>query len=226
MMEVYWISGSPYAWRVLLALEFKQAPYTARLLEASKEQHKTPEYLALNPRGKVPALRDGDVVLPESLAILAYLDRKLPEPPLFGRSAADAGRIWKVISDSAYYLEPAGRRIAVPLLFAGVGDKANDIREAAELVHGEFRAFARALETRRWLATDSPSAADIAVYPFVELLLRAAGKDAAKPLDLGFLPFARTYPAIAAWQDRIRALPGYDKTYPPHWRQPPLAAAS
>ena len=80
-IEVYWVSGSPFSWRVMLALEFKGLPYQAHLLEMSKRQHKTPEFLAINPRGEVPALRDGEVVVAESIAILAYLDRMYPEPP-------------------------------------------------------------------------------------------------------------------------------------------------
>ena len=43
-------------------------------------EHKAPEYQKMNPRGRVPTLKDGDFVLYESLAILAYLDRKHPEP--------------------------------------------------------------------------------------------------------------------------------------------------
>src|SRR5512145_1540115 len=104
-LEVYWGSGSPYAWRVLLALEIKRTPYASRLIEFSKKQHKAPEFLALNPRGKVPVLKDGDFALSESLAIVAYLDRKFPEPPLFGRTAAETGLIWKSISEALHYLE-------------------------------------------------------------------------------------------------------------------------
>ena len=97
-LEIYWGSGSPFAWRVLLAAELKRIPYESKLLEFSKGDLKTPEFLALNPRGKVPVIRDGDFVLAESMAILAYLDRKQPEPPLFGRTAEDAGRIWSTAS--------------------------------------------------------------------------------------------------------------------------------
>src|SRR5262249_21368170 len=81
--QIYWAAGSPYAWRVLLAAEIKRIPYESKLLEFSKGDLKTPEYLAVSPRGKVPAIRDGDFTLGESLAILGYLDRKHPEPPLF-----------------------------------------------------------------------------------------------------------------------------------------------
>jgi glutathione S-transferase len=217
-MEIFWGSGSPYAWRVLLALEIKKAPYASRLLEFSKGQHKTPEYLALNPRGKVPALRNGKVVLAESLAILAYLDREFPQPPLFGRSAEQTGLIWKTIFESVNYLEPAANRVIAPLFFNKVAEKADDIRAAAKDVHAELAGMERRLTAQDWLVTDGLSAADIAVYPWIELLLRAAGKEAAGPLNLGLLPLAKTYPALAALCDRIRGVPGYDKTYPPHWR--------
>ena len=217
-VEVYWGSGSPYAWRVLLTLEAKKIPYVSRLLEFSKNEHQTPDYLALNPRGKVPTLKDGDYVLSESVAIMAYLDRKTPEPPLFGRNAEETGRVWKAISDSISYLEPASGRVVGPIFFGTVAENADDIRAAATLVHGELGIMERLLGKQNWLALGQLSATDLAVYPFIETLLRAAGKDSARPLELGLLPFAQRYPAIEAWRQRIRALPGYDKTYPPHWR--------
>ena len=85
-LEVHWASGSPFSWRVLLTLEVKQLPYQSRLLTFSKREHKSPEYLALNPRGKVPTLKDGDFILHESLAIMAYLDSAYPARPIFGRT--------------------------------------------------------------------------------------------------------------------------------------------
>ena len=57
-LEVYWGSGSPFSWRVLLTLEVKQLPYQSKLLTFLKQEHKSPEYLALNPRGKVPTLKE------------------------------------------------------------------------------------------------------------------------------------------------------------------------
>ena len=217
-IEVYWGSGSPYAWRVLLTLEAKKIPYVSRLIEFSKEEHKTPDYLALNPRGKVPTLKDGDYVLSESVAIMAYLDRKHPEPPLFGRRPEETGRVWKAISDSLSYFEPIGGRVVLPIFFGTVAENADDIRAAIPEVHAELGIMERLIGKRRWLALGRLSAADLAVYPFVELLLRAAGKESARPFELGLTQFAQRYPALEAWRQRIRALPGYDKTYPPLWR--------
>ncbi|MCC7016064.1 MAG: glutathione S-transferase family protein, partial [Rhodospirillales bacterium] len=184
-VEVYWGSGSPYAWRVLLALEAKKIPYVSRLLRFSKEENKTPDYLALNPRGKVPTIKDGDYVLSESIAIMAYLDCKYSEPPLlFGRSAEDMGRVWKAISDSMSYLEPAGNRVVVPIFFGTFEDNMDDIRAAIPDVHEELGLMERRIGEEKWLALGRLSAADLAVYPFIETLLRAAGKETARPLDL------------------------------------------
>ena len=85
-IELYWGSGSPFAWRAMLILEVKGLTYESKLLEFSKGDHKAPAYLQLNPRGKVPTLKDGEFVLYESLAIMSYLDRKYPDPPLFGKT--------------------------------------------------------------------------------------------------------------------------------------------
>ncbi len=84
-LELYWISGSPFAWSAMLALEIKGLAYESRRLDPGKREQKTPEYLAMNPRGKVPMLKDGDTVICESTAILAYLESKYPEPPCSAR---------------------------------------------------------------------------------------------------------------------------------------------
>jgi glutathione S-transferase len=74
MIAFYYGSGSPYAWRVWLALEQKRIPYELKLQSFSSGDLKTPEYLAINPRGRVPAIRDDGFALFESVAIMEYLD--------------------------------------------------------------------------------------------------------------------------------------------------------
>jgi glutathione S-transferase len=225
MLEIHWGSGSPFAWRVLLALEIKDIPYESHLIEFSKKQHKEPAFLALNPRGKVPVIKDGDFTLSESLAILAYLDRKVPEPPLFGRTAAESGLVWKAINESVNYLDPPAIRIVGPLFFNKTEEKADDMRAALKELHAELRLLETTLAKQRWVVGSEISAADCVVFPAIESILRAAGKDAAKAFDLGIVPLEKTYPALAAWRERVRALPGYERTYPPHWRTAPQPVA-
>jgi glutathione S-transferase len=217
-LEVIWGSGSPYAWRVLLALEVKGLSYQSRLIQFSRDEHRSPEHLALSPRGKVPVLRDGDYALSESLAIMAYLDRKHPDPAIFGRSAEETGLIWNVISEFESYVSPLVARVIAPA-FGGRLLDAEDMQAAAGELHGELGRMEQAVSARGWLAVQQLSAADLAVYPFVEALLRAAGKEAVRPMGLGFVPLAERYPVLEDWRRRIAALPGYARTYPPHWRE-------
>lgn len=217
-IELYWGSGSPFAWRVMLTLEVKKLPYESKLLEFSKGDHKTPAYLQLNPRGKVPTLKDGDFVVYESLAIMSYLDRKYPEPPLFGRSAEQAGLIWRAIAECESYLVGAGDKIVRPIFFGKGLDQVDEIEQAAQTMRAELKTLDDRLANANWLVGTGITAADIGVFPFVQLLLRAASKEAAQSLNLGLLPLAQSYPNIAKWVERIEALPNYQRTYPPHWR--------
>ena len=218
-MELYWGSGSPFAWRVMLTLAVKGVPYESKLLEFSKGEHKTPAYLRLNPRGKVPTLKDGDFVIYESIAIMAYLDRKYPEPPLFGTTPQEAGSIWQTISECESYFVSAGDKVIRPVFFGKGLENVEGIQQAAESIRAELYAIDARLGRSNWMVGAQISAADIVIFPAVQLLLRAASKEAAQPFNLGLMPLSQTYPNIARWVRHIENLPGYERTYPPHWRQ-------
>jgi len=217
-IELYWGSGSPFAWRVMLTLELKRLPYESKLLEFSKQEHKTPQYLHLNPRGKVPTLSDGEFVLYESIAIMAYLDRKYPTPPIFGTTAEQTGLIWRSVMECESYLVSAGDKVVRPLFFGKGLEKIDEIQEAAQTIRLELKKIDDSLARSNWLVGAEISAADIAIFPMVQLLLRAAGKEAAQPFDLGLIPLSKTFPNTARWVQQIEQLPNYQRTYPPHWR--------
>jgi glutathione S-transferase len=217
--ELHWISGSPYAWRVMLALEVKQVPYVSRLLESSRGDLKTPEFLRLNPRGQVPVLTHGDYVLTESLAILAYLDREFPAPPILGEHPYETAQIWRIISEFLSYLSAPLGRVVTPIYGGKAAEKAEDIQAAMPAVHAELARLEQTLGSATWLATDRISAADIVLYPSVRSLLRAAAKEAAAPLNLGLLPLRTSYPRLAAWIGEVERVPGYERTFPPHWKE-------
>ena len=217
-MELYWGSGSPFAWRVMLTLAVKGLDYESKLLEFSKGQNKTPDYLKLNPRGKVPTLKDGDFVVYESLAIMAYLDRKYPKPPLFGDSPEETGRIWQVISECESYLVSAGDKVVRPIFFGKGLDKVEEIQQAGQTIRNELETLDTHLARAVWLVGGQISAADIAAFPLIQLILRAAAKEAAQPFNLQWFPLAKFYPHLGRWVERIEALPNYQRTYPPHWR--------
>ncbi len=217
-IDVYWGSGSPYSWRVLLALEYKRLAYTSHLLQFSKQEHKSPQILALNFRGRVPILKDGGYVVFESLAILYYLDLKYPDPPIFGRTPEEAGVIMRVICEYQAYTEEHLMKLVQRFFSPEPRTPAEDLAGAMHVVAREARSIEARLAKSDWVVGESFSAADIVIYPALQLLLRALAKPAARELSARFLPLAVNYPALERWIARVEALPGYDRTYPPHWR--------
>jgi glutathione S-transferase len=93
MIRFYYGSGSPFAWRVQLALEEKKLAYEPVLLSFQAGDLKKPDYLRISPHGKVPALVDDGLALYESQAIVEYLEERYPERPLLPRDPAGRARV-------------------------------------------------------------------------------------------------------------------------------------
>jgi glutathione S-transferase len=218
VIDVYWASGSCKSWSVLLALVVKRVPFASKLLEFSKGQHKTSEYLALNPRGKVPCIQDGDYVLFESSAILAYLDRKHPNPPLYGETPAECGLVTRLVSEARCYFEPTLDALVLPIYRGKAAEQAQDLVAKAGPVHEELATLESFLSKSDYLAGSRLSTADLVVFPLVQHLKRGVSRPAAQGLDLGFERIDERYPHLSAWGARIEQIRGYELTYPPHWK--------
>src|SRR3954451_13541464 len=75
-----------------IALEETGAAYEPVHVALAKGEQRTPEYLRINPKGRVPALVEGDWVLTENPAILRYLARRFPDPELWPNEAREEAR--------------------------------------------------------------------------------------------------------------------------------------
>ena len=171
----------------------KGIPYEGKLLQVSKGELKTPEFLAINPLGRAPALRDGDFTLHESLAIMAYLDRKHPSPPFFGRTAEEAGRIFQCISEFISDFGPSNQRHRSILFGPPLdADEAGAEREKAHLGLARLEGYA---ESGAWMGGSDITAADIVAYPGLKLLLRVSQRPEAAPLKLGSMASKHAFPA-------------------------------
>jgi len=203
-----------------LALEHKEVPYESQLLHFDKQEHQSPQMLKLNPRGRLPVLKDGDYVVFESIAVLYYLDMKYPRPPIFGRNPEEAGVIMRVICEFQAYAEPAVSKIVNAIFADQVADDIDALTDAMHAVAREARTIEGRLSKERWIVGANYSATDMVIFPWIQTLRRALNRTAAAELGARFLPMERNYPALARWIHRIEALPGYERTYPPHWREP------
>ena len=208
-IDLYWGSGSAYCWRVLLALKHKGLEYRSHPLKFDQQEHQAPQMLAMNPRGRLPVLRDSDYVVFESAAILYFLDRKYPEPPLFGRTAEEGGVIMRVVCEYQAYAEPSLMQLVAHFLYrrdprpdAGLAEA---MSEAMHRVAGEARTIERRLAQSDWVVGESISAADMVIYPDIRLLLRALATPGASELAARFLPVETNYPALGRWIERVAA---------------------
>src|SRR5262245_3897415 len=86
----YWRSSAAY--RVRLALNFKDLRYEQVPVDLRSGAQRTPEFLEINPQGLVPVLEDDGAVLTQSLPILNYLEERYPEPALLPKDAPGRAR--------------------------------------------------------------------------------------------------------------------------------------
>ena len=91
-MKLYTYFRSSAAYRVRIALNLKGLPYEAVPIHLLKKEQNAPDYLAVNPQGRVPSLDLDGTVLIQSPAILEYLEEIHPEPPLLPSNPV--GRAW------------------------------------------------------------------------------------------------------------------------------------
>ncbi len=218
-LTLYWGSGSPFSWRVLLALEHKGLQYDSHMLHLDRQEHQSPQMLKLNPRGRVPVLKDGDYVVFESVAVLYYLEVKYPQAPMFGTTPEEAGVIMRVICEFQAYAEPALAKIVEAVFSDSIAPRIDELTDAMHVVAREARTIEGRLSKEQWIVGANYSATDMVIFPWIQLLRRALNRSAAAELGARFLPMERNYPALARWIARIEKLPGYERTYPPHWRE-------
>jgi maleylacetoacetate isomerase len=81
-MKLYTFWRSSAAFRARIALNVKGIRYESVSKLFSRDEHRAPEYMTLNPQGLIPALEDDGFVIGQSLAIIEYLDETHREPPL------------------------------------------------------------------------------------------------------------------------------------------------
>ena len=209
MMRFFYVSGSPYAWRVQLALEEKGIEYEPVLLSFQAGDTRKPEYLAISPHGKVPALVDGDVSLYESQAIVEYLEDRSSDRPLLPAGAAARARVRIEETEATLYFFGAFAEVG-RLAFFTPSDQRDE--QALGAARAESRKQLERLELRAsrrggdFVMGETFTRADLSWLPFVEIADRGGVERASMSW-------------LAAWHERMRSRASYDRTYPPHWRK-------
>jgi len=219
-LKIYFASGSPAAWRVMLALVHKGVEFESQEIHFSKGDSRTPEYLALNPHGQVPVLQDGDLTFYESGAMLSYLERKYPGKPLFGETLEENALIMQRMLEVENHVLTMARPILRPLFSGAYHENKTVVDEGIAKMPEIFNMLDGWLGDKKYLTGSKISAADVTLYPGVALVQRVFSGPAAAGIDMSnIVPLSSKAPRVAAWMGRMEAMPGFDSVYPTHWKQ-------
>ncbi len=173
-------------------------------VDMRKGEHKTPEFLAINPNGKVPAFSDGDLKLWESNAIMCYLAQKAGSD-LWPRDARDQIELTRWLTwNSEHFTRHAGELYFQYIIKSKFNLGAPD-EAAIEEATGFFRKFAGVLNDhlrgRKYILGDTLSVADFAVgitLPYAQT---------------AHIPVAE-FPEIARWHAQLNELPAWREPFP------------
>lgn len=191
-LRLHRLAASGHCHRVELLLSLLGLPYEVVDLDLRRGDQHQPAFLALNALAQVPVLEDGELVLPESNAILVYLaTRYAPEAGWLPRDAVEAAWQQRWFSLSVSLLGPGA---ASPRYRALTGQPVDPASLA--LGHRLFALIEDRLARAAFLVADRPMLADLAFYGYTS------------QAPIGGVSLS-DYPRLRAWLARIEALPGF-----------------
>ena len=167
-MKLYTYFRSSAAYRVRIALNLKGLAYESVPIHLLKKEQSAPQYLAVNPQGRVPALDLGDAVLIQSPAILEYLEEVFPEPALLPADPLARARVRAVCALIACDIHPLNNVGVLRYIKRAFGQEqtAIDAWYRHWIVEG-FRALDQLIEPGPFAFGPAPTLADVYLAPQV-----------------------------------------------------------
>jgi glutathione S-transferase len=204
-MKLYYNPLSTNARLAVATINHLGTKVELQALDFQKGEHKAPEYLKLNPNGKVPTLVDGDLSLWECFAIATYLAEKAPPSSFYPTDARGRAEMNRWTSWKLAHFGPAVGGIVLenflkPMLWKQASDQTK-IDQSTEQLHVFAPVLNAHLEAHQWLVNDTLTLADFVMG--CPLTYAVPGK---VPLD--------RYPHIRAWYDRLSTIEGWKNSMP------------
>lgn len=153
-IKLYDFASSPNCQRVKVVLAEKKLPFETIPVDLRKGEQKKPDFLKLNPYGKVPVLIDGDTVLYESIIINEYLDEKYPERPLMPKDPARKAKIRILIDYGINHLSPLYQKLRQEIIKDEKERNQENLQSARSELKNRLQRFEQELGDRPYLGGD------------------------------------------------------------------------
>ncbi|XP_070532761.1 glutathione S-transferase A-like [Ptychodera flava] len=211
---LYWGSGSSPCWRVMITLEEKGlSGYRNKLLSFDEREHKSQEVMEINPRGQVPTMKHGDVIVNDSIAAVLYLEAafKGQGTELIPSALAKQARVLQRITEVNPLME---KMRAVMYYF--VRNENNISQDKFKQHKAELRAeiqlwegYLRQLGGNTFITGKDFTLADCCLFPLVAVLVRQG-------MDL-----EKHAPNLARYYNTLKERPSIQASWPPHYKVSP-----
>lgn len=186
------ISGNSH--RVANFLNILGLEYNDQIIDLSKGEHKTPEYLAKNPLGQVPTFIHDNVTLRDSTAILIYLSKTFDKSNTwYPKEALIQAQIQQWLSVAVHEIMNGPFVLRAIQLFGMPADESTAREKTTKLFDDLFEPH---LAKNKWLVGGSPTIADIACYSYIARVTEGG-------FSLG------RYPAIKKWLSAVENIHGF-----------------
>ncbi len=194
-MRVFGVSVSGNCYKVRLLLEQLGVPYQWEEVDMMAGATRTPEYLAMNPNGRVPLLEfEPGRYLPESDAILFYLAEGTPLWPATKLARAEVLQ-WMFFEQYSHEPYIAVARF-IAIMLPGDHPRRADLPRLRERGYQALAVMEQHLQSRKFFVGDAYSIADIALYAYTH---------SASDADFDLEP----YPNVRAWLKRVESTPKF-----------------
>ncbi len=200
-MKVYGHPLSSCTRKVLITLAEKGQPWELIVVDLFTAEQRASAHMARHPFGVVPVLADDGFVLYESRAIVRYLDRRFPDPPLVPSSARAAARMDQWLSVDQSYVAPHTRALAIERIVKKHEGKEPDLavtRASEGALSSALAVYDRALAESTFLGGEAFSLADVSLMPYVASLPMIGAQHLLAPLA-----------SLRAWWERAQSRPSW-----------------
>jgi len=200
-LKLYQFAASGNSRIVRLVLEEKHLPFDRVNIDVTKGENRTPEFLKLNPRGKVPVLVhstvSGDVVLSESSVINEYLEEVFPNPPLMPKAPAQRAHVRALVHLFDTELSPTtGLLIIEKLLKKPEEQRADFVAERQKATREILARVVEMMSDGPFLAGDF-SLADASYIPVLSVMAPCG------------IILDREFPKLGRWLAEVKKRPSF-----------------